>query len=227
MEKMIQVLDVTLHCDTAKEAMTKMMEYIQTEPISVVEMVTMQSLVKVLEQEEPQACMQEFDLTFAGNKELLEAAGVEETQYLQEAKSMLFVKMFLKYLHKNHKRIFILAEDGQLQKQMTEYLEDTYSGICIVDAASMEEQDDSEETIINRMNGTEADCVLAFLSSPLQEQFIIRNKALLNMKIWLGLGVNLYQKLHGGSGIYKALTFIKRRFWKKRIEKVQKQSQSL
>ena len=75
MNEKIKVLGVSINHYTAKEAMKKVMEYMETEPINVIEMVTMNTLSQLLNKEE-KPYIDEFDLTFAGDKSILEAAGV-------------------------------------------------------------------------------------------------------------------------------------------------------
>ena len=41
--------------------------------------------------------------------------------------------------------------------------------------------------LVNAMNGGEIDCIIAALSAPLQEDFIIKNKNLLDVRIFLGI----------------------------------------
>ena len=45
-----------------------------------------------------------------------------------------------------------------------------------------------DDMILNCINGVEAECVISVLPSPLQEAFVVRNKILLNARLWLGLG---------------------------------------
>ena len=112
MNEKIKVLGVSINHYTAKEAMKKVMEYMETEPINVIEMVTMNTLSQLLNKEE-KPYIDESDLTFAGDKSILEAAGVTDSKYLNEAKTLLFVKMVMRFLHKSHKKVFLLAEDEE------------------------------------------------------------------------------------------------------------------
>lgn len=219
MDKIVQVQHVAVHCCTAKEAMKKVVEYMKYEPINVVELVTMQTLMKVWEQEEL-LHLQEFDLMVAGNKEVLEAAGVTESRYSKEADDMLFFKMFLRYLHKNHKRVFVLTEESAFVETFCAYAKERYAGVQIVGTASMEEHGISDDMIVNKVNGTETDCIVAFLSSPLQEQFVIRNRSLLNARMWIGLGRETEEKLSGRIVKNRLKKFFTRQFLKNKIKKL-------
>lgn len=204
MDKKIQVLDVSIDNYRAKEAMKKVMEYVKTEPVNVIEMVTMNNLMQLLKTEEHKKYIGEFDLTFYGNKSILEAAGVTDAARLKEVESLLFVKMIMKFLHKNHSRVFLFAENETALHEMRSVMEENYPGIKIAETATIQEHGKSDDMIINRINGAEADWVISILPSPLQEEFIIRSRSLLNARIWLGLGTEMRQKKNmrfGKSGL--------------------------
>lgn len=226
MNEKIKVLDIPISNYTAKEAMKKVVEYMQTEPISIIEMVTMNTLVQLLDKEEQKKYIDEFELTFVGDKSILEAAGVTDTKYLREADTLLFVKMVMRFLHKNHKKVFLLAEDERALKILSGYVAENYGGIEITETATMEEHGKSDDMIVNRINGAEVDCVISTLPSPLQEEVILRNRLLLNARVWFGLGTELrgQQTVTGRS---RLKSFFTQHIVKKKIEKEQKQGRSL
>ena len=57
--------------------------------------------------------------------------------------------------------------------------------------ATLDEPGISDDMILNRINGGEADCIFAALSGPVQEEFISRYRTSLDAKIWIGLGTRL------------------------------------
>lgn len=227
MNEKIQVLDVEINNYTAKEMMQEAVEYMKTEPLNVIEMVTMDMLASLREQEDEKKGIREFDITFAGNKDILEAAGVTDSSYLKEADTRIFVKMFFRYLHKNHGKVFLLAEDEQALTNLREYFDTTYSSIRIVDTASLEEHGISDDMILNKVNGAEVDCIIAELPSPIQEQFVIRNRALMNARLWLGLGTGLREERKRGMVRNKLSQFLTRFFIKKEIEQERKRKEQV
>lgn len=222
MDEKIQVLEATIHNDSAKGYMMRMVEYMQQDTFHVVEAVTMKSLVTLLAEEAHKQYLEAFDFTFAGEKEVLEAAGVTDGHRLKEAEDMLFVKMLFRYLHKNRKKVFLLADDADVMQAVTEMLKERYHDIKIVDQVILEEECPSEETIVNQMNGVETDCVLAFMDSPLQEAFLFRNRQLMNTKVWLGLGREFCEHMGERTWFYRLKKFFALHFWKKKIEKEQR-----
>ena len=76
----------------------------------------------------------------------------------------LFVKMFVRFLHKNQGMI------------------------------ALEEEGISNDMILNHINGVETDCIIAALTKEIQEEFIASYRSALDAKIWLGIGTHLKMK---------------------------------
>lgn len=218
MKNKIEVLGVEIDHYTAKEAMEKAMEYMQTEPIHVIELVTMNTLIQFLRTEQ-KFSFDEFDMMLAGNRTILEAAGVTDAKYLKEIENNLFVKMLLQFWHKNRTRVFLLSEDETSLKDLREYLQTKYPGIVIADGASMEEKQESDDMLINKVNGAEAECIIAEIDALEQKEFIVRNRALLNVKVWLGLTAEFRDKWQKVSIKHRLKYFLNLQLLKKVIQK--------
>ena len=77
----------------------------------------------------------------------------------------------------------------------------------------------SDDMVLNLVNGAEVDCILSALPSPMEEQFVSRNKMLLNARIWLGLG-NLLDEMKQEKHIFQKLKeFVLRQILKKEMAK--------
>ncbi|WP_418875133.1 WecB/TagA/CpsF family glycosyltransferase, partial [[Clostridium] scindens] len=188
MSDKIKVLDIDIDNCTAKEAMKETMEYLKSEPVSVIEMVTVDGLMQMDELPELKENMQEFDLVLAGDKTILEAADITDRKFLQETEGHLFLKMFMRYLHKNHKRIYLLVETEEEGQEFYDYLQRYYSGLQIIGLAKVSAQNRADDMLVNAINGGEVDCIFAALSAPLQEDFIMKNRSLLDARVFIGLG---------------------------------------
>ena len=153
---------------------------------------------------------------------MLEAGGVTEPECLREAEDMLFLKMFFRYLHKHHKRVFLLFDEEEILQKVTSFIREDYRDMKIVDCVVLDGQGSSEEMIVNQINGVETDCVMAFMSSPEQEAFLSRNRALINTKIWLGLGRDIYVRMKENTWFFRLKKFLTSHFLKRKIEKEQR-----
>ena len=219
MNENIQVLGLKLNNLTAKDAMKSVMSYMETEPVNVIEMVTMNTLAKFQDMEDAGEMFETFYIALASDKGILAAAGVKEERRLKEADELLFIKMVLKYLHRNSTRVFLLAETQADLQKLEMYMEEDYANIQVIEMATMEEQGASDDMLLNLVNGAEAECILSALPSPMEEQFIYRNKSLVNARIWLGLGELLDELKKEKTGFRKIKEFILRQLLKKEMAK--------
>lgn len=219
MSEKINVLDIEIDELTAKEAMKEAIEYMLSEPVSIIEMVTVDGLMQMGEVQNLKEEIRRFELVLAGDKTILEAAEVTERRYLQETENRTFLKMFLRYLHKNHKRVYLLVETEEEGEKFYNYLEHYYSGLQTVGLAKVSAQNRADDMLVNAINGGEVDCVLAALSVPLQEEFIVKNRGVLNTRIWLGLGKDILPVGRKGAGQKKITQFFTKHIFKKEIEK--------
>lgn len=219
MNENIQVLDIQLNNITVKDAMKCVMSYMETEPVSVIEMVTMNTLARFQDAEGTDDIFRQFDLVLASDRGILEAAGVTEERYLKEADDLLFIKMVMKYLHRNDTRVILLAQSQSDLEKLEQYVEENYSHIRVIESATIEEQGTSDDMLLNLVNGAETACILSVLPSPLEEEFISRNKALVNARLWLGLGNLLNEMKKKKTRLWKVKEFILRQILKSEMAK--------
>jgi len=219
MNEKIQVLDLQLNNMSAKEAMKQAVSYIQTEPLNVIEMVTMQSLTKFRSEENVSDIFETFDIVLAGDKEVLQVAGIKDERRLKEVDELLFVKMTMRYLHKNNIRVFLLAETETDLQKLEEFMKEDYSNIQVVEAAALETKGESDDMLLNLINGSESICILSVLPSPLEEQLVYRNRTLVNAQLWLGLGNLLDEMKKSKTRFEKIKRFVMRLLLKKEMTK--------
>jgi len=219
MNEKIQVLDLQIDNLTAKDAVKRVVSYMETEPVNVVEMVTMNTLGKFQQDEMAKELFESFDIALASDKGMLEAAGVTDERRLKEVDELLFIKMVMRFLHKNSASVFLLAEDETDLQKLEMYMQEDYSNIQVVDRATMEENGASDDMLLNLINGAEAECILSALPSPIEEQFIFRNKSLVNARVWMGIGNLLDELKKEKTTLQKLKEFILRQLLKKEMAK--------
>lgn len=219
MNAKINVLDIEIDNCTAKEAMKKAVEYLASEPVNTIDLLTVDALMRQEEAAERRKIFDQLDLVLAGDGMILEAAGIESRKYLQETKNQVFLRMFLRYLHKNHRRIYLLVESEEDGQELYDYLERAYGGIEIVGMAKVSAQNRADDMLVNAINGGEVDCVLSVLAPPLQEEFIIENRTLINAGLWMGLGAGMLPARNRGFGKGRFSQFLVKMIFKKEIEK--------
>lgn len=107
---------------------------------------------------------------------------------ISESDRRLFVRMFSHWLHKNQGSIFLLTDSVSSSQLLKERVEAKCKGIKIVETATFEEHGISDDMILNRINGAEADCVVAALPQEKEELFVQQNRKNLHVKLWFSLG---------------------------------------
>ena len=219
MNAKINVLDIEIDNCTAKEAMKKAVEYLASEPVNTIDLLTVDALMRQEEAAERRKIFDQLDLVLAGDGMILEAAGIESRKYLQETENQVFLRMFLRYLHKNHRRIYLLVESEEDGQELYDYLERAYGGIEIVGMAKVSAQNRADDMLVNAINGGEVDCVIAALSAPLQEDFIIRNRNLLDVRAFLGIGKSTLPVCRNSFVSGKLGQFLVKYIFKREIEK--------
>lgn len=172
MKERINVLSTEMDCITAKEAMLKAIAFLERESVDIIEVLSMSALMRARDEDEWIRSTSGFGLILPGETEILEAAGETDRIKLREAENQTFIKMFMKYLQKNRKRVFLLAESEEKLNTVENAMKYYDKGIFLTGHALIKEGENREEDVVNEINGTETDCILSVLTSPYQEKFI-------------------------------------------------------
>lgn len=223
MEKKINIFDVEIDGFTAKAAMQAAVQYMQSESINTIEIVTLDMLMQGQDNPEWIETTKVIDMVLPGEKEILEAAEISDKDLLKDVTNKMFLKMFLRYLQRNHKKVFLIAGSEQ-ELQGVELVLDRYNrGILIVGQGVLDSDGKAMEDVINDVNGVETDCIFSVLPSPQQEEFIAKNSALLNARVWLGCGKTLAQNYgeRAGGGVRR---FFMKKIFRYRVEKQKKEN---
>lgn len=223
MEKRINIFDVEIDGFTAKAAMKAAVEYMQSESINTIEIVTLDMLMRGQDSPEWKEETKEIDLVLPGEKEILEAAEVLDKSLLKDVTNKMFLKMFLRYLQRNRKRIFLIADSMQELENLRQALEKYNRGIIVVGTGILDAEGKAKEEVINDVNGAETDCIFSVLPSPQQEAFIVQNRNLLNARVWLGCGRTLAQN-YGERPAGGVRRFIIKKMFRYRVEKQKKET---
>lgn len=222
MSEKIQVLNIGIDDYTAKEAMKRTVEFLETEPVNTVEMITTDTLMYATGEPELRENIEQIDMVLPGEKEILEGVHITERKRLQEIQQKTYLKMVLRYFHKNHRRVFLLVETEEEAEAFYQYLSESYSGIQIVGMAKVSPEHSADDLVVNAVNGGETDCVVAALSAPEQQSFIVRNKNVINARLWLGIGKEQNPIYRSKGRMGKLIRLINHRIFKREVEKSRK-----
>ena len=98
-----------------------------------------------------------------------------------------------------------------------------YSGIQLIGLAKVSAEARADDMLVNAINGSEVDCVLSALSVPLQEDFIAKNRNLLDARVWIGGGKRMFLDQKNGLGRGRIANYLLNHFFKKELEKRKKE----
>ena len=163
--------------------------------------------------------IEQSDLVLPGQKDILEAAGITDSRSIRETASQTFLRLWLKYLHRNHCRVYLLVETDEEVDALTGCLTEEYRGIAIVGAAKVAPGTEADDMLVNAINGSEVDCVLSALSVPLQEDFIAKNRNLLDVRVWIGVGKKIFSPRKPGFGQGKIAKYLLNHIFRREMEK--------
>ena len=219
MNEKIEVLGTEIDNLSPREAMRCIKDFMNTDALSVVTMITSGILIEAEQSSDYRALIERLDLSVIGEKGILEAAGVENGERLADIQSNSFCQSLFGYMEREAKRIVLLAENESKKQEFLDNMKQQYPSLCMSEAFSLEGM--VEDAVINQMNGVSADVILAALSSPWQEEFVFRNQQKLGAKLWIGCGKEfpLRKSLELKSGFLEKL--IERMLLKKRAAKYQ------
>ena len=182
MNEKINVLGVNIDSFTAKEAMKETIAFLESEPVSVIDVVSVDALMQMNDLPELKEEMNEFDM-------------------------------------KNHKRLYLLVESEEEGQEAFRYLQKAYSGIQLVGLAKVSAEGRADDMLVNAINGSEVDCVLSALSVPLQEDFIAKNRNLLDVRVWIGVGKKIFSPRKPGFGQGKIAKYLLNHIFRREMEK--------
>lgn len=212
-EDKIDVFGVKLDCLTAKETMIRAMQFLENNTVDTIEFVSLDTLMAGRDDDDWKRLTGTMKILLPADVDILEAAGIKDRKKLRETEDRIFLRMFMKYLQKNHRRIFFVAESEEEAAKVEDAVRRYNKGIRISGRAVLPPGADREEDIVNEINGTETDCIFSVLPSPYQEDFAEKYGPLLNAKVWFGCGKTMLSS-YGERGIFRRIrrSFVRRLF---------------
>lgn len=204
MENKIDIFEIDIDALTAKDTLKRIVQFMESETVNIVEIVTLELLIQGQNAPEWREMMRQMDLVLPGEKEILEAsekaAGTpgcgsgSSGHLIKELEKQVFLKMFFKYLQRTRKKVFLLAGQEEDLLLLQEKLRPYAKGFLPAGQAVLPQDGGRKDSVINEINGAEPDCIISVLPYPEQERFITEAKALLNARVWIGCSLTLLQE---------------------------------
>ena len=219
MENVINVFDIEISADSAKEIVRKIAMHLEEERIYTVSALSLEMLLQEKDNENWKRQLQTMDILFPGDKEIFRAADNAAKGCMKQTDKKELGKLLLRYLQKNKKTLFLLAEKESELVKFENDLRRYCPNIKIIGKSVLAVDSEEKDKVVNEINGVEPDCIFAALSCPWQTQFINENRALINARAWVGFGSSIVRNIEKKSAAVKLQTFILKKMFRYHLEK--------
>lgn len=220
MSKKVQVLGIKLDNYTVREMMLLLEEYISTEGLNLVEVVSPDLLMTASENRELKAMIEETDLQIIGDPVILEV--VEESYHQQQSKEIQKCELeeqFLRSLIRKKKTVYWIGHSESALHSFQEYIGENYPDLNIVGYFAGTIGEANVDAVMNDVNSTTADVILLNFPSPQQEQFVMENRNRFNARLCMCLGMSLKSRYPSRSRVSKLKALIDQTVFKRKVIK--------
>ncbi len=199
MDDNIEVFGIHIDYKNVDTAMGCVEEFLQTDSLHTVGIVTMNALLAAAEDPVQREYLEHLDLGVVGETEVLEAAGIASGQIYEQTEQNEFIaRLFWKLITAND-TFFLLGETSGEIEALETYVRETYPDIRICGhAAAADAEQKSADWIVNEINGSGADVIISGLQGSSQTVFLLENRNKINGKIWLSLGEQIHIQNEAG-----------------------------
>ena len=206
MIKKIDILGIQLDNYTVRESIMRVESWLDGSVIKTIEGISMQMLVDSENDPVLKEVLSSLDLAVIGEKEILQAAGIETMQRLKETEGNDFSAEFFKRVERNRKSVFLLGEQQEKIDETKEILLREYPRLIFAGEYAIESCVGDLDAVINDMNATTPDVIVSILPAPEQEHFFWDHRDKMNASIWYGIGgLGIPGKRHGVKYFFRSI----------------------
>lgn len=124
MIKKVDILGIQLDNYTVREAIMCVERYLSNNVLNTIESISLQMLIDSETNPVLKEVMSSLDLAIIGEKEIIQAAGLESMQRIRETEENDFYFEFFKRIERNKKSVFLLGDTQEkidsLKAELTE-----------------------------------------------------------------------------------------------------------
>lgn len=208
MIKKVDILGIQLDNYTVREAIMCVERYLSNNVLNTIESISLQMLIDSETNPVLKDVMSSLDLAIIGEKEIIQAAGLESMQRIRETEENDFYFEFFKRIERNKKSVFLLGDTQEKIDSLKEELNEDYPKLIFAGEYAVENCVGDLEAVINDLNATTPDVIVSILPSPMQEEFLHDHRDKMNANIWYGIGeVPVHKKKHSVLARLKSIIY--------------------
>lgn len=197
MIKKIDILGVPLDNYTVREAIRQVEGYMGNHVLNAVESISLKMLIDSENDSVLKEVISSLDLAVIGEKEIIQAAGLENMQRIRETEENDFYFEFFKRVERNKMKVFLLGETDEKLAELKEELQLDFPKLLITGEYAVEKCAGDLEVVINDMNASTPEVIVSVLPTPLQEHFLWEHKDKMSANLWYGIGgIPIRKKKH-------------------------------
>ncbi len=197
MIKKIDILGVPLDNYTVREAIRQVESYMGNHVLNAVESISLKMLIDSENDAVLKEVISSLDLAVIGEKEIIQAAGLENMQRIRETEENDFYFEFFKRIERNKMKVFLLGETQEKLSELKEELGLDFPKLLLTGEYAVANCAGDLEVVINDMNAATPDVIVSVLPSPLQEHFLREHKDKMSANLWYGIGgIPIRKKKH-------------------------------
>lgn len=219
MSKKIQVFGIDIDNYTVRETMLLLEEYISTDGLNIVELISPELLLAAFEQEELREMIDNADMQIIGDAAILEVLPETYEQNVNEIQRRELEEQFLRSLIRKKKTAYLIAGSEEELQIFREYIEKNYKELHMAGYYAGRIDEENTDYIINDINSAAPDVIFTHLPSPLQENFVFQNRNRLNARLCMCLGIYMKTKYPSGRKISKIKALIDQTLFKRKAIK--------
>jgi N-acetylglucosaminyldiphosphoundecaprenol N-acetyl-beta-D-mannosaminyltransferase len=187
MLKKVNLLGTEIDNYTAHEALERVESFLDEKRLDTVATVTTRLLRSAQTNAAVRKYLEEASLTIIGEEEILQALGCDTVERRTETLEHFFFREFMKRIERNHKAIFLLSDEREQLSEFLMYGAEHFPRLIFEGRLALEENGGDWDGAVNEINASSADVVLSLMRSPVQEEFLVRNRKRINARIWYGI----------------------------------------
>lgn len=200
MVKKIRLLGMEIDHFTLREEMMQSESFYDRQELNIIRTASIEMLSMAADSQTVRDGIAQADLVVVADREILTEAGIFSAQRLHEASEQGFMKAFLQERIHGQSSFFLVAKDQPDLDVFMEFLKSKYETIRIVGSYLSDTCGDDYDIMINEINAAAPDIVLSVLASPLEDAFLLQEKAKISARVWYSLSTD-YQNAKKKSSV--------------------------
>lgn len=187
MEIKINVRNTDIDVLSSGRLKEKLGEYLNNENINIIFMATDFMLEYAEENQAYQEALKKADLILPHSPELIKEFLMRVGGRERMALPHQWLEALLQYMDKNKNSLYLVGDNEKRMKEFITPLQQQYPQISIAGAYCINPEL-GPESVINEINGTDADLMLVMMESPVQEFWVADNYLKIHAKLGICIG---------------------------------------